>query len=132
MDPETGRISPIWEFVAGGTAGGCQVVSQPDWFFPWENSSRCCAGFHEPTGNCVRCNLIGSVCAMCSHEEYTANTGRSDYKCRVKQPKQRVLYHEVHSISCANLDFWVYTVAHRRVCCVTSHSQRYTSRHTLT
>lgn len=27
MDPETGRISPFWEFVAGGTAGGCQVVS---------------------------------------------------------------------------------------------------------
>ena len=28
MDPETGRISPFWEVVAGGTAGGCQVVSQ--------------------------------------------------------------------------------------------------------
>ncbi len=27
MDPETGRISPFWEIVAGGTAGGCQVVS---------------------------------------------------------------------------------------------------------
>ncbi|KAH9065683.1 mitochondrial inner membrane protein [Lactarius vividus] len=26
MDPETGRISPFWEVVAGGTAGGCQVV----------------------------------------------------------------------------------------------------------
>lgn len=26
-DPETGRISLGWEFVAGGTAGGCQVVS---------------------------------------------------------------------------------------------------------
>jgi len=26
MDPETGRISPFWEFIAGGTAGGCQVV----------------------------------------------------------------------------------------------------------
>jgi solute carrier family 25 aspartate/glutamate transporter 12/13 len=26
MDPETGRISPFWEIVAGGTAGGCQVV----------------------------------------------------------------------------------------------------------
>jgi len=26
MDPETGRISPFWELVAGGTAGGCQVV----------------------------------------------------------------------------------------------------------
>ncbi|KAF8274027.1 mitochondrial inner membrane protein [Lactarius quietus] len=26
MDPETGRISPFWEAVAGGTAGGCQVV----------------------------------------------------------------------------------------------------------
>ncbi|KAA1468086.1 mitochondrial inner membrane protein [Dentipellis sp. KUC8613] len=25
-DPETGRISPFWEIVAGGTAGGCQVV----------------------------------------------------------------------------------------------------------
>ncbi|KAI0285387.1 mitochondrial carrier [Russula aff. rugulosa BPL654] len=25
-DPETGRISPVWEIVAGGTAGGCQVV----------------------------------------------------------------------------------------------------------
>ena len=27
MDPETGRISPFWEVIAGGTAGGCQVVS---------------------------------------------------------------------------------------------------------
>ena len=26
MDPETGRIKLGWEFVAGGTAGGCQVV----------------------------------------------------------------------------------------------------------
>ena len=27
MDPETGRIKLIWELVAGGAAGGCQVVS---------------------------------------------------------------------------------------------------------
>ena len=27
MDPETGRISLFWEIIAGGTAGGCQVVS---------------------------------------------------------------------------------------------------------
>ena len=26
MDPETGRIKLGWEIVAGGTAGGCQVV----------------------------------------------------------------------------------------------------------
>lgn len=26
MDPETGRIKLAWELVAGGTAGGCQVV----------------------------------------------------------------------------------------------------------
>ena len=26
MDPETGRIKLIWELVAGGTAGGSQVV----------------------------------------------------------------------------------------------------------
>jgi len=26
MDPETGRISPFWEIVAGGSAGGCQVI----------------------------------------------------------------------------------------------------------
>ena len=26
MDPETGRIKLGWELVAGGTAGGCQVV----------------------------------------------------------------------------------------------------------
>lgn len=26
MDPETGRIKLIWELIAGGTAGGCQVV----------------------------------------------------------------------------------------------------------
>jgi len=28
MDPETGRIRLIWELIAGGTAGGCQVVSR--------------------------------------------------------------------------------------------------------
>lgn len=28
MDPETGRIKLGWELVAGGTAGGCQVVRQ--------------------------------------------------------------------------------------------------------
>lgn len=26
MDPETGRIKLFWELVAGGSAGGCQVV----------------------------------------------------------------------------------------------------------
>ncbi|KAL4070705.1 mitochondrial carrier domain-containing protein [Scleroderma citrinum] len=26
MDPETGRIHLIWELIAGGTAGGCQVI----------------------------------------------------------------------------------------------------------
>lgn len=26
MDPETGRIKLGWELVAGGMAGGCQVV----------------------------------------------------------------------------------------------------------
>ena len=26
MDPETGRIKLGWEMVAGGMAGGCQVV----------------------------------------------------------------------------------------------------------
>jgi hypothetical protein len=26
MDPETGRIKLFWELVAGGMAGGCQVV----------------------------------------------------------------------------------------------------------
>lgn len=26
MDPETGRIKLGWELIAGGTAGGCQVV----------------------------------------------------------------------------------------------------------
>jgi solute carrier family 25 aspartate/glutamate transporter 12/13 len=25
-DPETGRIKLVWELVAGGMAGGCQVV----------------------------------------------------------------------------------------------------------
>lgn len=32
MDPETGRISLFWELVAGGAAGGSQVVSL-DWCF---------------------------------------------------------------------------------------------------
>jgi len=26
MDPETGRIKLFWEFIAGGSAGGCQVI----------------------------------------------------------------------------------------------------------
>jgi len=26
MDPETGRIKVYWEMIAGGAAGGCQVV----------------------------------------------------------------------------------------------------------
>ena len=28
MDPETGRIKVYWELIAGGTAGGCQVVCE--------------------------------------------------------------------------------------------------------
>ena len=28
MDPETGRIKLGWELVAGGMAGGCQVVCE--------------------------------------------------------------------------------------------------------
>lgn len=31
MDPETGRIKLMWELIAGGTAGGCQVVSVELW-----------------------------------------------------------------------------------------------------
>jgi hypothetical protein len=27
MDPETGRIKLRWELIAGGSAGGCQVVN---------------------------------------------------------------------------------------------------------
>jgi hypothetical protein len=51
MDPETGRIKLGWEFVAGGTAGGCQVVrgkayhsSNSNWWMP---------DFHKPLGDCV-------------------------------------------------------------------------------
>jgi hypothetical protein len=57
-----------------------------------------------------RCCSGGTVRAMCLHEE---STGRSDYRCRVKQPKQKVLYHEAQSISSANSDSWVFTEAHR-------------------
>jgi hypothetical protein len=128
MDPETGRISPFWEIVAGGTAGGCQVVSTSRLVLPMGKNSGCCAGFHEPTGDRVRAIKLVPY-AQCAHIK---NTGKYDYKCRVKQPKLRVLHHEVHFISCANLDFWVYTVAHRRVCYETSHFQRYTFLHTLT
>jgi hypothetical protein len=53
MDPETGRISPFWEIVAGGSAGGCQVVSTGRLVLSMGKSSVCCAGFYEPTGNCV-------------------------------------------------------------------------------
>jgi hypothetical protein len=41
MDPETGRISPFWEFVAGGTAGGCQVVSANRLYAPLTKGSKC-------------------------------------------------------------------------------------------
>jgi hypothetical protein len=83
MDPETGRIKPFWEVVAGGTAGGCQVVSTGRSVPPMGNSSICCAGFHEPTRNCV--GAIGlALNVPYSREE---PPGRSDYKCRAKQPK---------------------------------------------
>jgi hypothetical protein len=38
MDPETGRISPFWEVIAGGTAGGCQVVSTARSALPMGNN----------------------------------------------------------------------------------------------
>jgi hypothetical protein len=33
MDPETGRIKVGWELVAGGMAGGCQVVCERRSYF---------------------------------------------------------------------------------------------------
>jgi hypothetical protein len=52
MDPETGHISLPFELLAGGTAGGCQVVRRR------RNPLRSClinpnSGVHEPAGNCV-------------------------------------------------------------------------------
>lgn len=59
MDPETGRITLPWELVAGGTAGGCQVVR-------YARASRHSRGsqavshsltrpadLHKPAGDCV-------------------------------------------------------------------------------
>ena len=61
MDPETGRITLPWELVAGGTAGGCQVVR-------YAGASRCSRGnqaashsltrladLHKPAGDRVSC-----------------------------------------------------------------------------
>lgn len=39
MDPETGRIKLMWELIAGGSAGGCQVVSVDYWQL--EPSTKC-------------------------------------------------------------------------------------------
>lgn len=53
-DPETGRIKLAWELVAGGMAGGCQVVSGGfdhsccDVFY-----SRQRQGVHESSGDSV-------------------------------------------------------------------------------
>ncbi|GJJ13233.1 hypothetical protein Clacol_007484 [Clathrus columnatus] len=49
MDPETGRIKLIWEVVAGGMAGGCQVLDQP---YP---------DLYESLGDSIRLQVQGEV-----------------------------------------------------------------------
>jgi hypothetical protein len=46
MDPETGRIKLEWELIAGGMAGGCQVVCGQSITFERKGSTLC-TGVHE-------------------------------------------------------------------------------------
>jgi hypothetical protein len=50
-DPETGRIKLEWELVAGGTAGGCQVVRRLLPVTVWTLSRF--VDLHKSTGDCV-------------------------------------------------------------------------------
>ena len=78
MDPETGRIKLIWELIAGGTAGGCQVVR----LFTCISvtlSSPSSVGFYK--------SLRDSVSYRLPHCGLAPNYGiiaRSDYRCRAK------------------------------------------------
>ncbi len=54
MDPETGRIKLGWELVAGGTAGGCQVVSVRALSSPVSLSQIFNLGVHKPLRDRVR------------------------------------------------------------------------------
>jgi len=46
MDPETGRIKLQWELIAGGMAGGCQVVCGQS-ITSERKGSTVCIGVHE-------------------------------------------------------------------------------------
>lgn len=48
MDPETGRITLPWELVAGGTAGGCQVVRYAEASRRFRGSQACIAFADAP------------------------------------------------------------------------------------
>ena len=57
MDPETGRIKLYWELIAGGTAGGCQVVRFSFAYGPQVAVRQLrlsfLIGIHEPAGDRV-------------------------------------------------------------------------------
>lgn len=57
MDPETGRIKLGWELMAGGMAGGCQVVCllflMTVFMLPTTM-----ADLYQSPGNCVSLNTL--------------------------------------------------------------------------
>ena len=97
MDPETGRISPFWEIVAGGTAGGCQVVSAKlSIGFSHGKISRCCVGFHKPTGNRV-CTIMMALYEHRAHmkdlQENPITSSRRSSQSRRCSTTRRSPYH---------------------------------------
>ena len=79
MDPETGRIKVIWELVAGGMAGGCQVVRRSLNLCPCSILKVFCEpDFHESFGNCVSDRLFKNYHSSTDRRFYTQKNSAAD------------------------------------------------------
>lgn len=104
---ETGRITVPWELIAGGTAGGCQVVST----LP-SDPSACTdgrsAGLHEPSRDCqdptsdarTGCSEF-SRCAQgcCAHHQAAGSTGSLPWSYGVSRSRRSFLRHLLPEVS---------------------------------
>lgn len=120
MDPETGRIKLGWELIAGGTAGGCQVVCADK--ITLRNCTDSSRSSQTPWKLCTL--LYTSPGLPLTHP----CLGKFGYRSKVKLPRWRVLSQRV---LCTSFGSWVLSACieeQAHACFVISHFPQFTSR----
>lgn len=121
MDPETGRIKLRWELIAGGTAGGCQVV----------RTKLCFEGANIDVHH-RSSQILWKLCKyrksaeICSGGTELYLAEKSGCKCKEKLHDWRAFRGEVLCISFVSWVFSACTKGPARVCFVISRSLRFT------